>query len=130
TSSHLQSEDLGEIAAVEDPVRRRAFSGQRQPLASPRDQFALVHLAQLEENLGLTVEAPSDSVEHCRDVLAHRRPVRAAAGQIDLAWRREQAGPVPADALHDALGEASLQELDERVDRARAVLADGAPARS
>ena len=35
---------------------------------------------------------------------------------------------LPADPLHDPLGQSSLQQLDQRIDRARAVVANGFPA--
>ena len=74
---------------------------------------------------GPRVEPRADAVEHGGDVLAHRRPVGAAAGEPDLGGRGEEAGLLRADPLHDALRQPALQQLDEGVDAARA-----APARA
>src|ERR1700688_863387 len=84
---------------------------------------------QPEEELGLVVETGADAVEHRRNVLAHPGPVRTTARELDLIGRREKAGFLAANTFHDALGEASLQKLDERIDRAGAGCADGLPAR-
>ena len=93
------------------------------------EQFVFVDAAQHEQQLRLLVEPGADAVEHRGDVLAHVGPVRAAARQLDLVRRRKQAVAFPADPVHHALGEPALQQLHQRVDRARAVAADRLPAR-
>src|SRR5262249_33007736 len=60
--------------------------------------------------------------------LAHVGPVGAAAGQPDFLGRRKQAVAFPADPIHDALGEATLQQLDQRIDAPGAILANRLPA--
>ena len=76
----------------------------------------------------MLVESGADAIEHCRHMLAHICPVRATARKLDLLGRREQARVLPANPFHDALGKPSLEKLDERINRARAVRADGFPA--
>ena len=64
--------------------------------------------AQLEQELRSLVESSADTVEHGRDMLAHRRPVRAAAREFDLLRRREQSVARPAQPLHHGLRKRSL----------------------
>src|SRR5262249_1006533 len=83
--------------------------------------------AQYEEQPGLVIKPCADTIERRGDMLAHIRPIRTAAGQLDFAGRRKQAIALPAHPVHDALGQAALQKLDQRVDRAGAILADSFP---
>ena len=122
----LHAEHRRQVRIREDlPGRRRLL---RQPRRGARagEEVLLVHLPQPEEQLRLLVEARAHAVQHRRDVLAHRGPVRAAARERDLARRREQPGALRAQVLHHALRKAALQQLDERVDLARAAPADRA----
>src|SRR5438067_1860922 len=75
------------------------------------------------------VQPGADAVERRRNMLAHPGSIRTTAGELDLLRRREQAGIRQADPFHHTFGEPALQKLDERIDRASAVLADGFPAR-
>src|SRR5262249_25469943 len=58
---------------------------------------------------------------------AHPCPVRTAAPERDLLRDGKETRLWLADAGHDARGQPPLQELDDRVDGARAVATDGAP---
>src|SRR5271157_4835933 len=62
-------------------------------------------------------------------MLAHLGPVRATARKPNLFRRWEQAGILLADTFHDPLGQTSLQKLNQRINRPRAVFANGPPAR-
>src|ERR1035437_1269276 len=75
------------------------------------------------------VQPRADAVEHRRHMLAHAGPIRTTARERDLMGRREKARFLPANPFHDALREPALQKLDERIDGAGAVRADGSPAR-
>ena len=60
---HLQSEDLGELAAVEDAARRRRLLREGETLSGAGDEVVLVDGAQGEEELGAFVDAGADAVE-------------------------------------------------------------------
>src|SRR5207247_2598508 len=126
---HLQPEQLRQALAAKNFIRERAALGQRNAAAGLGDQILLVDPAQLEEEFGLLVEPGADAVEYRRNVLAHRGPVGATAREPDLGRRGEQPGLLPTDALHNACGEAPPEQLDQGVDRARAVRANRGPAR-
>ena len=111
----------------------RTFAGRflraRNRLAGAGDQFLFVDVAQPEEQLRLLVQTGAYAIENSSDMLAHLRPIRATARKLDLFGRREKPGLLLADALHHALGEPSLQEFDQRINRARAIIADRLPVR-
>ncbi len=81
----------------------------------------------MKQQLGSLIESRADAVEYGRDMLAHRGPVEAAARKLDLSRRGKQPRLRPADALHDTLGEATLQQFHQRIDGTRAILADRRP---
>ena len=111
------------------PCRRPARLRHRQRLVDAGHQILLVDRAQAEQQFGLRVQPRADAVQHRRDVLAHRRIVRATAREADLLRLREQPETLAADALHHALRQPALQQLDQRIDPAGAVLADRPPLR-
>ena len=49
------------------------------------------------------------AVKRRRHMLAHVGPLRTGAGELDLIGRRKQAIALPADPIHDTLGQAALQ---------------------
>src|SRR5450759_1414330 len=61
-------------------------------------------------------------------MLAHVCPIRTTAGQLDFLRCRKQAVTLSTDSVHDAFGEAALQELDQRIDGSGAISTDGFPA--
>src|SRR4030095_8496826 len=63
-----------------------------RPLARAAEELRSVHAPQDDQQLRPLVEPRADAVEHGRDVLAHRCPVRAAAAEPDLRRRREETG--------------------------------------
>lgn len=126
---HVEAENPGEVFASEKLAGGRPLLGDRSRLTRVDDQIRLVHPAQAEEKLGLAIEPRADAIQHRRDMLAHIGPVGATARKLDLIRRGKQALMLPADPLHHALGQASLQQLDQRIDRARAVVANGFPVR-
>jgi len=103
---------------------RRAFSrflpGYGQSGRRSGQQVLFVDLAKSGQELRLVVEARAHTVEHGRDVLAHRRPVGAAA-QEGVPPARER-GRSADD------GKAPLKQLDERIDAAGVILANRFPA--
>ena len=123
--SDIQSEESGKVFVSEDSAGSGRFSGQRKRFPGAGDELLFVHFMQPEKELGLVVKPGSDTIEHGRNMLAHPGPVRTTAREFDLIGRREKAFSLLTNALHHALGEASLQKLDERIDGAGAVLADG-----
>src|ERR1039458_5689344 len=62
-------------------------------------------------------------------MFAYRRPVRAGALQLDLVRRGKKAGFLASDDPHHMVGEAPAQQLDQRADRARALVAKPFPLR-
>ena len=124
---HLQPEQGRDIAAVEHLGWR--CLGQGYIASGAGEQLVFVHAAQHEEELRLIVEPGTDPIQCRRDMLAHVRPVRAAAGELDLARRRKQAVALAADPVHHALRQSALQQLDQGIDRSCAIPADGFPSR-
>src|ERR1039457_2479936 len=124
---HVEAENLGEVFASEKLAGGRSLLRQWNCLARVDNQFHLIHSTQAEEKFGLVIEPRADAVQHRRDMLAHAGPVGATARKLDLLRGRKQAVVLPADPLHDTLGQPPLQQLAQRIDRARAVLADGFP---
>src|SRR5215216_1758680 len=113
-----------------EPLRRaRPPCAESELAVGTRDELVLVDAAQREQKLRPLIEARTDTVEHCRHVLAHVRPVRARAVEGDLLRRRKEAALAAAHVRHDAPGESALQEIDHRLDLARAAPADLIPAR-
>src|ERR1035437_2849927 len=98
---HVQPKELGEILASEIPCGSLLRAWQRR--AGAGYQFLFVHSAKPKEELGLLVQASADAIENSRNMLAHLRPVRATARQLDLFGRRKKPGLLPADAFHHAL---------------------------
>ena len=73
------------------------------------------------------VETCAHAVERCRHVLAHRRPVGARAIERNLTGCGKEPRTLAAHDLHHALGDGALQQLDQRVDLARALVLDAGP---
>ena len=117
-------EQLGELRILEHSAAFGSLRWQRQACRGARDQIVRVDPARREEQLRLIVQTSSDAVECRRDVLAHRSPIRAAAIELDFLGRGEGPRIRRADALHHVLGEAPLQQLDQGIDRGRALLAE------
>ena len=127
--SHLQPEQSRNIAVVKHLRRAGRCSCQRKILSGTGEQFIFIHVAQHKKKLRLFVEPGADAIERRRNVLAHVCPIRTAAGQLDFLRRRKQAVALPTDPVHDAFGQAALQELNQRIDGSGAIPADGFPAR-
>ena len=66
------------------------------------------------ERLG--IEPRAHSVQHRRDVLAHRGPVRAGAAHPDVSRFREQSLRRVGHDAHHPLGQPTLEQLDQRTD--------------
>ena len=82
--SHLQPEQGGDITFIKHLRCAGRCFVQRKILSGTGEQFIFIHTAQHEKKLGLFVEPGADTIERRRDVLAHVRPVRTAAGQLDF----------------------------------------------
>src|SRR5207247_5723297 len=87
----------------------------------------MVHAAEGEEQVRFLVQAGADAIQDGGDVFAHGRPVRTAALEADLGRSGKHAGFRITDALHDALRETPLEQFDQRIDGAGAVLAYRGP---
>src|SRR6266478_6263798 len=126
---HLQPEQRGDVAVVEYLRRDGRCSRKRKILPGIGEQFIFIHAAQHEEKLRLFIEPGANAVERSRNVFAHVCPVRAAARQLDLLGRWKQTVALPADPVHDTLGQTALQEFNQGVDRSSAIPTDRLPAR-
>ena len=113
---HFQAEQRRDVAVLEHlGGSRRGASVMPSP--APAISSLSSTPRSTNSSSGCCVEPRADAVQHRRDVLAHVGPVRAAARQLDLAGAGNRPSPCAADPLHDALGQAPLQQLDQRVDR-------------
>ena len=112
-SQGAQPEQRGDVLILQSLSRRGRGALKHQVGSDAGEQLALVDVAQQKEQLRTFVQARSDAVQHGRDVLAHRRPVRAAAGEADLFRRREQPIALSAYPFHHRLSQPSLQQLDD-----------------
>jgi hypothetical protein len=93
-----------------------------------REQLVFIDPTQHEEKLGFFIESRADAIEYRRDVLAHVRPIRTGAGQLDFAGRWKQAIAFSAYAVHDAFRQLPLQQFDQGIDRSGTVSTDRFPA--
>ena len=114
---------------VEHLAGCRAFVSIWQARPGLADEVLGIHPPQAEKQLGLLIEACAHAIEHGGHVLAHRGPVRATAAEADFLRRGEQPGARRGRCAPSRPWKASLQQLDHRIDRARAILADGLPLR-
>ena len=80
------------------PFRPRRPACRGQSAVDIGEQILLVDRTQPEQKFWLFVQPRADAVQHRRNVLAHRRVVRAAAGEADFRRLGKQAVVLTADA--------------------------------
>ena len=87
----------------------------------------MVDLAELEEQIGLTIESGANAVDRGRDMFADDRPIRTSATHRDLVFGRKQAVLLARQAGHDVVAEFALQEVHQRADFLGAIAFNRAP---
>src|SRR5438128_7062473 len=65
---HFDTEDLRQVAGIEDLCSRGALAGAGQTLASLGDEILVIDIAEREQQVGLLIQPGANSIEHRRDL--------------------------------------------------------------
>src|ERR1019366_41549 len=108
-----------------------ALEGLAEIVGSDRlaNEFEVIDIAERKKQFRRRIEPGADAIESGGDVLAHAGPVGATACHLDFLGLREKAAVALGQSLHDAMIELALEQLDQRIDRARTVFLDPRPNR-